>query len=338
MDCRIFGSLKKTVAIYKSFKHNTGNLYPVLQRSIYSKVEPIDKDISNVEIIVPWGKVAGKLWGNDKSKQPILALHGWQDNAASFDNLIPLIKKHGPILAIDLPGHGLSTWLPQGQMYFEINYILLICRLKKYFGWEKVKLLSHSLGSHISFYYASLYPNETDYVISIDHLKPPSITIKNYNKIFSKAIAQFLTVEKMENKPPIYKKEELIQKWIKKSYNSLNANACEILMTRGVTEMSDGTVFINRDPRLRILPVHNCWSHEQLKEMAVDIKCPYLVIQSDKKMYIEDLKYYYDILDILKESSKDCRYHFIPGTHHIHLIDAQALVKVIDPFLEKYNK
>lgn len=61
MDCRIFGSLKTTVAIYKSFKYNTGNLYLVLQRSIYSKVEPIDKDVSNVEIVVPWGKVAGKF-------------------------------------------------------------------------------------------------------------------------------------------------------------------------------------------------------------------------------------------------------------------------------------
>lgn len=267
-----------------------------------------------------------------------MALHGWQDNAASFDKLIPSIKKHGPILAIDLPGHGLSSWLPKGQIYFEINYILLICRLKKYFGWKKVKLLSHSLGAQISFSYASLYPNETNYVISIDHLKPPSTIIKVYNKKLSKGIEKFLMIEKMENKPLIYKKEELIKKWIKSSYNSLNASACEILMTRGVTEMPDGTVYLNRDPRLRILPVYTNWSHEQLKEITRYIKCPYLVIQSDIKMHMEDLKYYYEILDILRKSSSDCQYHLVPGTHHIHLTDTQAVAKVIDPFLEKYNQ
>ncbi|XP_047344103.1 probable serine hydrolase [Vespa velutina] len=338
MDRRFFSNWKTIVVKYKSFKYNANNLYPVSQRSIYSKVEPIDKDISNVEIIVPWGKIAGKLWGNDKTKQPILALHGWQDNAATFDNLIPLIKKHEPILAIDLPGHGLSSWLPQGQIYLEINYILLISRLKKYFGWKKVKLLAHSLSSHICFCYASLYSDETDYVISFDHLKPFSTNIQNYKRTLSKNIEQFLMIEEMKNKPPVYKKEELIKKWTQNTFRSLNVNACEILMTRGVTEMSDGTVYINRDPRLRISPFYTCWSHEQLKEMATYIKCPYLIIQSDKEMYMEDLKYYYDIVDILKKSSNDCQYYFIPGTHHIHLTNAEALVTVINSFLEKHNK
>lgn len=62
MDCRIFGSFKTTVVIYKFYKHSAGKLYPISQRSIYSKVEPIDKDVSNVEITVPWGKVAGKFF------------------------------------------------------------------------------------------------------------------------------------------------------------------------------------------------------------------------------------------------------------------------------------
>ncbi|KAK2576420.1 hypothetical protein KPH14_005756 [Odynerus spinipes] len=196
---------------------------------MYSKVEPIDKNVSNVEIAVPWGKIAGKLWGNNKSKQPILALHGWQDNAASFDNLAPLLEKHGPILALDLPGHGFSSWLPPGQMYFEIVYLVLLCRLKRYFGWEKLKLLAHSLSAYLV-----------------------------------KGILEFLAIDERKNDPPSYRKEDLIKKWISATRYSLDETTCKVLMTRGVTEKPDGTVYLNRDPRLRVLPVHAGTHHVHL--------------------------------------------------------------------------
>lgn len=50
---------------------------------------------------------SGKWWG-PRTKQPILALHGWQDNAGTFDTLAPLLPHHIPLFCIDLPGHGAS--------------------------------------------------------------------------------------------------------------------------------------------------------------------------------------------------------------------------------------
>lgn len=60
-----------------------------------------------------WGHLACKLWGNEHER-PILALHGWQDNAGTWDPLAPLLCNKRPILAIDFPGHGLSSWIPEG--------------------------------------------------------------------------------------------------------------------------------------------------------------------------------------------------------------------------------
>ncbi|KAI4503197.1 hypothetical protein M0802_001419 [Mischocyttarus mexicanus] len=337
MGCRIFGCRKTTFALYKIYEDNINNLYSLLKRNIYSKVEVVDENVSNVEILVPWGKIAGKLWGNDKSKQPILALHGWQDNAATFDNLAPLLIKHGPILAIDLPGHGLSSWLPPGQVYFEYNYVLLIHRLKRLFAWEKVKLLAHSFSNHFCFWYASMYPKDIAYMIAIDHLKPPSRTIEQYNNNLAKAFTKICEIEEIENKPRCYKKEELVKIWLKNTLGSITEDSCKILMTRGVTENPDGTVYLNRDPRLRILMSYSSMTHDQLKNMARSIICPYLFIKSDFKLYIEDKKLLFDVFDILKESSIDCQYHVIPHTHHIHLNDPQLLIQAIDPFLEKYN-
>ena len=58
------------------------------------------------------------VWWGSKTKQPVLALHGWQDNAGTWDKLSPYLLPEISILAIDLPGHGLSSHYPPGQMYY----------------------------------------------------------------------------------------------------------------------------------------------------------------------------------------------------------------------------
>ena len=51
-------------------------------------------------------KIAAKVWGNEAGI-PTLALHGWLDNAASFEPIAPLLEQCH-LVAVDLPGHGLS--------------------------------------------------------------------------------------------------------------------------------------------------------------------------------------------------------------------------------------
>ena len=48
----------------------------------------------------------GLAWG-DPADAPVLALHGWLDNAASFALLAPQLSGHY-VVALDLTGHGQS--------------------------------------------------------------------------------------------------------------------------------------------------------------------------------------------------------------------------------------
>ncbi len=63
-----------------------------------------------------WGNaIAYKTWHNNANER-ILALHGWLDNAGSFDLLAPLLETH-QIVAPDLltkPGSATSQLLARG--------------------------------------------------------------------------------------------------------------------------------------------------------------------------------------------------------------------------------
>lgn len=80
----------------------------------------------------------GKWWGPNE-RQPILALHGRQDNAGTFDTLMPLLSDDVSVLCLDLPGHGLSSHYPESQFYYCYwDGVILLRRIIKHFKWNKV--------------------------------------------------------------------------------------------------------------------------------------------------------------------------------------------------------
>lgn len=80
----------------------------------------------------------GKWWG-PTDEQPIVAIHGWQDNSGSFDNLAQLLPSNVAILSIDLPGHGFSSHLSDGQFYYVFwDGVIILRRIIKYYKWNKV--------------------------------------------------------------------------------------------------------------------------------------------------------------------------------------------------------
>ena len=123
---------------------------------------------NEVSIPVPWGKIAGKQWGNEKG-QPILAVHGYLDNSASMDGLIPLLPLTDyNVVAIDLPGHGFSSHYPPGMTYRLSDALVALRRVQIHFGWEKSNLIAHSMGAVIAAWFAATFPEHVDRLAIID--------------------------------------------------------------------------------------------------------------------------------------------------------------------------
>lgn len=74
---------------------------------------------------------------------PVLALHGWQDSAASFDTLAPLLPATINLICLDFCGYGLSSHYPAGMFLNYYDHVYHVKLVLDYFQWKKVVLMGH---------------------------------------------------------------------------------------------------------------------------------------------------------------------------------------------------
>ena len=89
--------------------------------------------VEEVSVEMPMGRLRGKIWGSASSSNcsgTILAIHGWLDNCGSFaplaPRLLPLLREDTRLIALDMPGHGLSERLPPGMSYTITDSLIVI--------------------------------------------------------------------------------------------------------------------------------------------------------------------------------------------------------------------
>src|SRR5690606_39616279 len=93
-------------------------------------------------------QIAAVEWG-EPSGLPVLALHGWLDNCASFDALAPLLQG-AHVIALDMAGHGQSAHRPGTSPYNIWDDVAEIFAIADQLGWSRFGLLGHSRGAIIA--------------------------------------------------------------------------------------------------------------------------------------------------------------------------------------------
>ncbi|RZJ74493.1 MAG: alpha/beta hydrolase [Flavobacterium sp.] len=93
-------------------------------------------------------------WPGNETK--VLLVHGWESNTSRWEDFMPYLRKSGcTIIAIDAPGHGLSS----GNEFNIPRYGEFISVVA-----DKVKpqyLIGHSLGGATALYYQSHHPDNS---------------------------------------------------------------------------------------------------------------------------------------------------------------------------------
>merc|ERR1719500_103224 len=100
---------------------------------------------------LPWGRLAAKTWGTKPGVANCLLLHGWLDNAGTWDKVAPLLTPSLHLVALDLPGHGHSAHLPPGLHYHDMEHLAAVRAVVTQMSWTRFSLIGHSMGVKNSF-------------------------------------------------------------------------------------------------------------------------------------------------------------------------------------------
>ena len=122
-------------------------------------------------INLPQLSLRAQLWG-DASLPPLLALHGWLDNAGSFARLAPLLADRHHVIALELPGHGHSDHRSAGSSYPFLDYVRDVLAAADALQLSQYTLLGHSLGAGVASLVAAAIPARIRRLFLIEGLGP----------------------------------------------------------------------------------------------------------------------------------------------------------------------
>lgn len=293
--------------------------------------------VEEIQIPVSWGILSGKWWG-PKNIRPILCFHGWEDNAGSFDLLIPQLPRHISYLAFDFPGHGFSTKYPNGRNYNSIDFISLIRMIQQFYNWNKISLMGHSMGSNTSVLYSGFFSDDVDLIIAIDGVITGVYDPKGFIETTRKEIDYFLIADERNHKnlePPSYSYNEIIEKMCQNVYQSINEDVAKILLKRGmkVSEKNSEKFYFIRDGRLRL---HNNVkiNMKTYEEIYKNIKAPMIYIKADNQF--GPPRKTNEALEVLKKLP-DFQHHLVEGRHHVHMTNPERISGFISDFINTYR-
>lgn len=275
-----------------------------------------------VRLSLPHIEVAAHLYGPENG-QPVIALHGWLDNAATFSRLAPLLDGLR-IVALDLPGHGHSDHRPSGAAYNIWDYVHDVLQTAEQFGWQRFSLLGHSMGAIVAVLLAGAMPERVERLALIDGVVPFTGEAAGAPQKLGESLRALLKVD--HKRKPVYATFEQAVAARMKGVGAVSWEAAELLAQRGLMPVPGGYTW-RTDARLMLpSPLRLSQAHAQAFIQAV--ACPASLVLAEQGLLVDP-----DLRELVQ--SLPFELHHLPGGHHLHLDDqvgAAAIAAVFNPF------
>lgn len=274
--------------------------------------------------------LAGLSWGDaaePPSGSPVIGLHGWLDNAATFSKIAPTLARAQPFHGIDFAGHGHSDHRPPGQQYELVNYVADTAELiDRHFSQsgEPVTLIGHSLGGIVGALYAASFAEKVKRLVMIDSLGPLTLEPEKSADQLRKGITKKM---RGSGKPTVYPGLEEAAKIRAGGLSPLSSQAAHLLVPRNLRETQDGVVW-RTDARLRH-PSLSRFDEAQVTGFLRAIKAPVLFVRAadgllgGRSSWLERTGLIRDLTEVT-----------VPGGHHCHLDgDVVPVINALKEFL-----
>jgi pimeloyl-ACP methyl ester carboxylesterase len=255
--------------------------------------------------------ISGLSWG-DPAEAPLLALHGWLDNAASFACVAPLLQGYH-VIALDLTGHGQSDWRSADASYQIWDDLPEVLGVVDALGWDSFNLIGHSRGAIISTLLASSFPERVEKLIMLDALSPGPVVAEQFPQQLRKALIE---------KPALLGRDNRVFSSVEAAIDSrcrtgLSRAAAEMLVKRSVRGCQQGLTWTT-DPRLHGASAVKL-TDGQIRAVLLGLEMPTLLMAAQT-----NARRMPDMVQQAKEYIPSVLVEEVEGGHHFHMESATA--------------
>jgi len=259
----------------------------------------------------PTVSLAARRW--EQGALPVLALHGWLDNAGSFGRLAPLLTGCD-LVALDFPGHGWSGHRPKGTPHHFVDWVPEVLAAADYLGWDRFVLLGHSMGAGVACLLAGALPERVSDLILIEGIGPWANLPEEAPRTLSKA----LHYRPSEGRRVYATREEALKRL---SARDLRSESVPFLAERALKQIDEGWVFtyakeVRAPSRARL-------TEHQVRAFLRAVECPTLIVQGTRGL---------EMPAHMKGRETELRHSSLvtlEGGHHLHLDDPEPVAQAI---------
>lgn len=276
--------------------------------------------VEEVRFSLPHVELAAHVFGPEDGI-PVIALHGWLDNAMTYARLAPKLQGLR-IVALDFPGHGHSGHYAAGSSYSMWEYAEDVIRVADQMGWQRFSLLGHSLGAIISVLLAASMPERIERLALIDGLIPYTGEADSAPQRLGDALRARLALHHKQK--PVYADIERAVEVRMKGVVAVSREAAQFLAQRGLEPVPGGYTW-RTDIRLT-LPSLMRLTLAHAEQFVRSVRCPTCLVLAEQGHAAVEPR----IARILEGTTFEV--HRQPGGHHLHLNDEAGATLVADCF------
>jgi pimeloyl-ACP methyl ester carboxylesterase len=267
-------------------------------------------------------QVAGLSWG-DPAQQPLLALHGWLDNAASFSMLAPLLSGHH-VVAVDLTGHGLSAARSADATYQIWDDLPELLGVVDALGWQTFSLIGHSRGAIIASLLAAVCPERVSRLVLLDAVSPEPVP----EELFARQLLKFLS-----DKQRLLGRDNRVfasfdEAVASRESGDLPSSAARLLVERNLRPCPGGYTWCT-DPRLHGASAVKLTTGQN--RAVLEALCmPTLLLTAR-----DGLRRHREVAAHAQRYIKNLTFEEVDGGHHFHMESSVAsLAQSVERFLQ----
>jgi pimeloyl-ACP methyl ester carboxylesterase len=264
---------------------------------------------------LPGLSLAAEIWGSP-GEHPVIASHGWLDNAGSFDLLAPLLPGC-EIVALDLAGHGFSDSRSPDSSYNLWQDVGDLLGVADDLKWQRCTLLGHSRGAAISMLFAATFPERVDKLILLEGGLPLTAEPDEAPEGLAQALRESRALLGKSGRVFTDRATAIAERAA--GFSKVTKAAAEMLARRSLREVPGGFQWhadqrLKAQSELRLTPEH-------ARAFARRVACPVMLLFAERSPFV-DRPLYRELPNMFA----DIEPGRIPGGHHFHLEGSEGVI------------